>query len=160
MSLSGSSNYLDITATSLPNLSGSTPTRSACGLRLPLRVGEYLYKGDGGWNLNDQAFFLTGTAGGGASSGFIPGGVEYAGGFAGGNTAITSGNWSFITIVRSGGMSTFYVNGVATGTATTMDNPEQGTQDIRIGGLFDTFASDGVTAFNGSISGTYVYGMH
>ena len=86
------------------------------------------------------------------------GGVQWGGNWVGGNTSVTSGTWTFITVVRSGGTDTFYVNGVADGsTATNMNGKEQGTQDIRIGGQFDP--GDGVTAFNGQISGSYLFGM-
>src|SRR4029077_12071525 len=130
MGLSGGGNYLQITAGRPPNLSGSHAYNHGTWVHTGTEGAEYFYKGDGGWNFKDQAFYLTGSNAGGATSGFIPGGVQWAGGFVGGNTPIASGAWSFISLVRSGGTSTIYVNGAATGTSTGMSLPEQGAQDM------------------------------
>ena len=84
--------------------------------------------------------------------------MQFAGGWVGGSTNVNTGTWQFVSIVRSGGVDTFYVNGVADGTtATNMNIAEQGTQDIRLGfNAGDT--TDGAMMFTGSISGTYIYG--
>ncbi len=124
-----------------------------------------LYKGTtGAWSSGDENFYLTsGTpnsnTGGSGSSG---GGVQWAGGFIGANTAVNTGTWQFISIVRSGGSATVYVNGVADGTTAGsagmgMGNPEQGTQEIDLG-YNSGVSHDGALMFTGSISGTYVFG--
>jgi autotransporter-associated beta strand protein len=86
------------------------------------------------------------------------GGVQWDGGWVGGSTNVNTGTWQFVSIVRSGGADTFYVNGVADATtATDMNLSEQGTQDIRLGfNAGDT--ADGAYMFVGRISGAYVYG--
>jgi fibronectin-binding autotransporter adhesin len=163
MTLNGS-NYLDILATSgnLPNLGGLSGNSYTIGMWIKTSTpgSEFLYKGSSAWAANDEAFYLTDVTNGNASSGVHQGthigGVQYNGGFVGGTANVANGNWNFISIVRSGGTSTFYVNGVADGTATNMNLAEQGTQDIRIG--FTNNAGDGPVNFNGSISGVSVYG--
>ena len=159
LSLNGTS-YLDIQATSLPNLSGNNNNAYTIGMWIQTTTqgATYLTKGAVGstWGGNDQTFYLTtGVGSGGGGTGTHVGGVQYGGGWVGGNTSVNTGNWTFISIVRSAGISTVYVNGVADGTSNGMASAEQGTQDIRLGW---SWTDDGSKPFTGNISGTYVYG--
>ena len=100
--------------------------------------GSVLYKGtSGAWTSGDENFYLTsGTPNSNnGGTGTHVGGVQWGGGFIGGKTAVNTGTWKFVTIVRSGGASTVYVNGVNDGTTTSGSqfNPEQGTQIIASG---------------------------
>ena len=155
------SQYIEIdpTSGSLPNLGGTSGNSYTIGMWIKTSVsgGEFLYKGGASWAGNDEAFFLTSGVGTGTGgTGTHVGGVQYGGGWVGGNTNVVNGNWNYISIVRSGGTSTMYVNGVADGTSTSMGNAENGTQMIRIGWTND--GGDGPVNFNGSISGVSVYG--
>ena len=156
------SNYLDIQASSLPNLGGGSNYTIAMWVNTTEAGATLLYKGNGSWGAGDENFFLTSVSGnvnsGGGYSGGHLGGVQWAGGWVGGSTNVNTGTWKFVTIVRSGGADTFYVNGAADATtATNMGLNEQGTQDIRVGfNAGDT--GDGALMFSGSISGVYVYG--
>ena len=160
MTLNGS-NYLSITASSLPNLGGGANYTIGMWINTTESGATYLYKGDGNWNQYDENFFLTSVSGnvgsGSGYSGGHVGGVQSWGGWVGGNTNVTTGQWKFISLVRSGGTDTFYVNGVADSvTATNMGDPEQGTQKILIGSNGgDT--NDGPQMFVGQISGVYVF---
>jgi autotransporter-associated beta strand protein len=162
MTLNGS-NYLDIQAPSLPNLSGGSPNNYtiAMWIKTSEAGATFLYKGNGSWNAQgEQNFFLTNVTGnvnsGSGYAGGHVGGVQWSGGWIGGNTNVNTGTWQFISIVRSGGTSTLFVNGAANGSATNMGLGEQGTQDIRIGfNAGDT--NDGAQMFVGQISGTYIY---
>ena len=159
MSLNGA-NYLAITASSLPNLSGNTNYTIGMWINTTEAGASVLYKGtSGAWSYGDETFYLTsGTPNSNnGGSGTTVGGVQWGGGFVGGNTAVNTGTWQFISIVRSGGASTVYVNGVSDGVTTIgMGNNEQGTQFIALG-YNSGVAHDGALMYSGSISGTYVY---
>jgi len=160
MALNGS-NYLDIQASSLPNLSGGANYTIGMWINATEAGASVLYKGaSGAWSSGDEDFYLTSAIGNNANgdtSGTHIGGVQWGGAWVGGNSAVNTGNWKFVAIVRSGGTSTMYVNGVADGVATGMYNAEQGTQEMDIG-YNSGVAHDGALMFSGSISGTYVYG--
>ena len=163
LTLNGS-NFLDIKASSLPNLGGNANYTIAMWINTTEAGASVLYKGTtGAWSSRDENFYLTsGTPNSNSGgSGSTVGGVQWAGGFIGGNTAVNTGAWQFISIVRSGGSATVYVNGVADGTTAGsagvgMGNPEQGTQEIDLG-YNSGVSHDGALMFNGSISGAYVY---
>ena len=163
------SQYIEIDPTSgnLPNLGGASGNSYTIGMWIKTSTpgGEFLYKGSNVttlWPTGCEAFFLTSGVGAGAGgTGTHVGGVQSSGGWVGGNTSVVNGNWNYISIVRNGGTSTLYVNGVADGTSTGMNVAEQGTQMIRIGWTNDGPGSnpnDGPVNFNGSISGVAVYG--
>ena len=160
MCLNGS-NYLAISASSLPDLSGSANYTIGVWIKTTQAGGSVLYKGTtGAWTSGDENFYLTSgvpnSNNGGTGTHF--GGVQWGGGFVGGNTAVNTGTWKFISIVRSGNASTVYVNGVSDGVTTNgMVNAEQGTQTICLG-YNSGVAHDGALMLSGSISGTYVYG--
>ncbi len=156
MGLTGA-NYLTITAASLPNMSGSANYTIGMWIKTTETGAALLAKGNGAWGANDENFYLTSGVGNGTGgNGTHMGGVQYAGGWVGGNTAVNTGTWEFVSIVRSAGTSTVYVNGNPDGTSTAMANAEQGTQTIYLGyTMGDTL--DGVANFNGSMSGVYVY---
>jgi fibronectin-binding autotransporter adhesin len=163
MSLNGS-NYLAITANSLPDLSGSASYTIGMWIKTTEAGASFLYKGTvGAWSSGDEDFYLTGNTPNGVidASGPHVGGVQWGGGFLGGNTAVNTGTWQFVSIVRSGQAATVYVNGVSDGTTYGganfgMGNAEQGTQLIALG-YNSGAAHDGALMFSGSISGTYVY---
>ncbi len=160
MRLNGS-NYLAITAASLPDLSGSANYTIGMWIDTTQTGGSVLYKGTtGAWSSGDENFYLTsGTPNSNnGGTGTHVGGVQWGGGWVGGNTAVNTGTWKFISIVRGGSASTVYVNGINDGTTTNgMSNPEQGTQLIALG-YNSGAAHDGALMFSGSVSGSYVYG--
>ena len=148
--------YIDIRAASLPNLGGGANYTIAMWIKTAQAGAALLYKGNvDWWGVGNETFFLTTGVGntGGWSGGHV-GGVQHSGGFVGGNTDVNDGTWKFVAIVRSGGTSTMYVNGVADGTATDMARGEEGSQIIRLG--WSRF-NDGSAPFAGQISGTYIY---
>ncbi len=154
----GTNSYIDIQAASLPNLGGTATNNYtiATWINTTTAGSAFLYKGDLGWGNADEKYYLTsGTGSGAGGTGTHAGGVQFAGGWVGGNTSVNTGNWTFIAIVRNAGTSTVYVNGVADGTSTAMGNAEQGTQDIRIGWAP---VSDGASPLVGSLSDVDVYG--
>ncbi len=160
MALNGS-NYLAITAGSLPTLSGSANYTLGVWINTTQAGASVLYKGSSGaWNSNGREdFYLTTTTpnsnNGGTGTHF--GGVQFAGGWVGGNTTVNTGTWEFVSVVRSGTASTIYVNGVNDGVNTVgMGINEQGTQFIGLG-YNSGVAHDGALMFSGSISGTYLY---
>ncbi len=163
MGLNGSS-YLEITANSLPNFSGSSSYTIGMWIKTTEVGASLLYKGTvGAWSSGDEDFYLTGNTPNGVidASGSHVGGVQWGGGFVGGNTAVNNGTWQFISIVRSGQTATVYVNGQSDGatyggTNFGMGNSEQGTQLIALG-YNSGVAHDGALMFSGSISGSYVY---
>ena len=159
-------NYLNIQPKSgnLTNLSSSASYTIGMWIETSTPGASLLYKGViGNWGTNDQIFYLGAAASGAATlvgpdgAGGHVAGVQYAGGWVGSNTNVNTGRWEYVTYVRSGGTTTTYVNGVATGTSTGMSGPEQGTQDIRIG-YNDTDTGDGAQMFLGSVSDIQVYG--
>ncbi len=147
----GANSYIDITASSLPNLSSAANYTIAMWIRTTQAGAAYLYKGDLGWGSNDQTFYLNE---GNTTPGTKVGGVQWGGEWVTGTTAVNDGTWKFISIVRSNSISTVYVNGVVDGTDNGMWNPEQGTQRIRIGW---SPSDDGSSPFIGDISGVYIY---
>lgn len=147
----GANSYIDIAAPSLPNLSSAANYTIAMWIRTTQAGAAYLYKGDLGWGSNDQTFYLNE---GNTTPGTKVGGVQWAGEWVTGATAVNDGTWKFISIVRSNSISTVYVNGVVDGTDNGMWNPEQGTQRIRIGW---SPSDDGSSPFIGDISGVYVF---
>ncbi len=160
-------NYLDIQPKSgnLTNLSSSASYTIGMWIETSTPGASLLYKGViGNWGTNDQIFYLGAAASGATTlvgpdgAGGHVAGVQYAGGWVGSNTNVNTGRWEYVTYVRSGGTTTTYVNGVATGTSTGMSGPEQGTQDIRIG-YNDTDTGDGAQMFLGSVSDIQVYGI-
>ncbi len=151
----GANSYIDITAASLPNLSSASNYTIGMWIKTTTAGSAFLYKGNLAWANADETFYLTsGVGNGGGGTGTHVGGVQFAGGWVGGNTAVNDGNWNFIAISRTGGISTMYVNGVADGTSNGMNLAEQGTQDIRLGW---SPSNDGSAPFVGAISGAYVY---
>ena len=165
MGLNGS-NYLNIQAASLPNLSGSANYTIGVWINTTEAGASLLYKGDGGWDSKDEVFYLgneasgatqgsPGSGGTDAAGGYVAG-VQYAGGWVGSTPNVDSGSWVYVTYIRSGGTTTCYVNGQADGTSSGMSLNEQGTQDIRIGS--NGGSHDGALMFSGSISGACVYG--
>ena len=159
MSLNGS-NYLTITASSLPNLSGTANYTIGMWINTTEAGASVLYKGtSGAWSSGDENFYLTTTTpnSNAGTTGTNMGGVQWGGGWVGGNTAVNTGTWEFVSIVRSGNSSTVYVNGNPDGVTTNgMGNPEQGTQFIALG-YNSGVAHDGALMYSGSISGSYVY---
>ncbi len=160
MALNGS-NYLAIAAGSLPNLSGNANYTIGMWINTTEAGASVFYKGTtGSWTTHDEQFYLSsGTPNSNnGGSGSQVGGVQFAGGFVGGNTPVNTGTWEFISYVRSGSATTVFVNGVADGTTTNgMTQTENGTQIMAIG--YDSGVShDGALMYTGSISGTYVYG--
>jgi len=81
--------------------------------------------------------------------------VQNSSGWTSAKTDLQSGQWSFVAAVRTNNVTTYYRNGVADGTATKMEKPEQGTQVIRVGWKVPQ-NTDG-TFFEGDIGGVYVY---
>ena len=149
---SGTTGYVDIAAASLPNLGTAANYTIGMWIKTTQAGSAYLYKGDLGWNANDETFYLN--PGSSTAGGTKVGGVQWGGGWVTGATSVNDGTWKFITIVRTNGTSTVYVNGVADGTSTGMSNAEQGTQRIRLGW---SPSNDGSVPFVGDISGSYVY---
>jgi autotransporter-associated beta strand protein len=155
-----SGSYLTLTAGTLTNLSGNNNNAYTIGMWInTTQTGAALLaKGNGGWIANDENFFLTsGVGAGGGGNGTHMGGVQWGGGWVGGNTSVNTGTWTFVSLVRQGGTSTVYVNGNPDGTSTAMGNAEQGTQTIYLG-FNMTDGGDGVVNYSGSESGTYVFG--
>jgi autotransporter-associated beta strand protein len=144
----------------LPNLGGlsSNSYTVAMWIKTTLSGAALLSKGSTTWSASGVTFYLTSGSGGNngsGTSGSHMGGVQFGHSWIGGNTAVNTGNWTFVSMVRAGGTSTVYVNGVPEVTGTNMDGGEQGTpQEIRLGWAS---SHDGAKNFNGSMSGIYVY---
>jgi autotransporter-associated beta strand protein len=148
---SGATGYVDIVAASLPDLGTAANYTIGMWIRTTLAGAAYLYKGDLVWNNYTETFYLNS---GNSVSGTKVGGVQWGGGWVTGNTSVNDGAWKFISIVRTNGVSTVYVNGVPDGTDSDMSHAEQGGQRIRLGW---SPSNDGSVPFVGDISGSYVY---
>jgi autotransporter-associated beta strand protein len=147
---SGATGYVDIVAASLPNLGAAANYTIGMWIKTTQAGAAYLYKGSATWTTRNETFYLNN----GSGAGTRVGGVQWGGGWVTGATAVNDGTWKFISIVRTNGTSTVYVNGVADGTDTDMNQPENGTQNIRLGW---SPSNDGSAPFVGDISGSYVY---
>ncbi len=157
VSLNGSQ-YVEIDATTsaLPNLSGSANYSIGMWIQTITPGSEFLYKGNpNSWDQGAEAFYLSGASSSGGAGNVI-GGVQNSYGWIGGSVNVATGNWMYITLVRSNNTTTFYVNGVPDPqTATNMSGQEDGIQTIRIGWTNDP--QDGPVNFVGSISGVTVF---
>lgn len=147
---SGATGYVDIVAASLPNLGTAANYTIGMWIKTTLAGAAYLYKGSATWTTHNETFYLNN----GSGTGTRVGGVQWGGGWVTGASAVNDGTWKFISIVRTNGTSTVYVNGVADGTDTDMNQAENGVQNIRLGW---SPSNDGSVPFVGDISGSYVY---
>lgn len=72
-----------------------------------------------------------------------------------GNTGVagyTAGTWIHLAVVRSGGITTFYANGIPSGTTTAVPNNASGT-----GALHMAVTSGGASAFTGEIAEARIF---
>ena len=161
----GTSNeYIEIKAAKLPNFGGTTNYSIAMWLRPRKAGGAYLYKGSmSSWLANSETFYLGNVTSDGTKGdigkGWKVGGVQNTSGWIAGQTALPSNQWSFITLIRTNNVTTFYVNGVADGTGTKMHVAEyagNNPQIIRIGWNVMQNLPD-ADYFLGDISGICLY---
>lgn len=152
--------YIEFSASKLPDLGGAANYTVAAWIR-PVRAGStWLYKGSTNtWASSSEMFYLAGIA---SVDGFVNpnngwkiAGVQNASGWTSAKTDLVPGEWAFVAAVRTNNQTTYYRNGIADGTVTKMDRPEQGTQVIRVGWKVPQ-NTDG-TFFEGDISGVYIY---